>query len=305
MRSSNRDRPGNVSCFNFHLAIDRVDLRVVRSCERSSTGREAGDRDPPDSEVFQFQANDVTWPAVACVCQSTKLGMHSVWTYWNKEEVVFSRRSWFSLIVGVRRALVRSYDHHLPEVFLWLNFTPDPRQVHAERFSFSYLAKTPPPFCREYGFKKFRKLRTTPSLTSLFSCRFQIKSTRQCKLIDLGRSYRTMRERTSSSFMVKCTWASRSTSLHQRCGCSRAYRGHLLSNPALHSQLRALPLKNGRYLLRKLLGTLMTAPNVRFFIFYTMLPCHKCAENEGRYCQTTAWLFMLLNSNFTMVPGSK
>ena len=30
------------------------------------------------SEVFRLQANDVTWPGVACVCMSMKLGMHSV-----------------------------------------------------------------------------------------------------------------------------------------------------------------------------------------------------------------------------------
>ena len=30
------------------------------------------------SEVFQLQANDVTWPGVACVCKSMKLGMHRV-----------------------------------------------------------------------------------------------------------------------------------------------------------------------------------------------------------------------------------
>ena len=52
------------------------------------------------------------------------------------EEVVFSRRSWLSFIVGVRSELVRSYDRHLPVVVPWLNFTPNPQQVQAERFSF-------------------------------------------------------------------------------------------------------------------------------------------------------------------------
>ena len=48
------------------------------------------------SEVFRdrLQANDVTWPGVACVWKSMKLGMHSVWHVETKtEEVVFSRRS--------------------------------------------------------------------------------------------------------------------------------------------------------------------------------------------------------------------
>ena len=30
------------------------------------------------SEVFRLHANDVTWPGVAYVCMSMKLGMHSV-----------------------------------------------------------------------------------------------------------------------------------------------------------------------------------------------------------------------------------
>ena len=55
----------SVSCSMFHLGRDRsrVDLRVVRSCQRRS-------------EVLRQQANDVTWPAVACVFKSMKLGMH-------------------------------------------------------------------------------------------------------------------------------------------------------------------------------------------------------------------------------------
>ena len=57
----------------FHVSprsrsIARVDLRRC--------GDHASDR----SEVFRLhaQANDVTWPGVACVCKSMKLGMHSV-----------------------------------------------------------------------------------------------------------------------------------------------------------------------------------------------------------------------------------
>ena len=55
-------------------SIARVDLRPW--CEQCASDR---------SEVFQLQANDVTWPGVACVCKSMKLGMHSVWTRWNKD----------------------------------------------------------------------------------------------------------------------------------------------------------------------------------------------------------------------------
>ena len=64
--TSNRVRfAGSVSCFTSRsIAIDRA--------RRSARG--ASDR----SEVFRLQANDVTWPGVACVCKSMKLGMHSV-----------------------------------------------------------------------------------------------------------------------------------------------------------------------------------------------------------------------------------
>ena len=51
-------------CFT---SIAIVDLRPW--CEQYASDR---------SEVFQLQANDVTWPGVACVCKSMKLGMHSV-----------------------------------------------------------------------------------------------------------------------------------------------------------------------------------------------------------------------------------
>ena len=44
-----------------------VDLRPW--CEQYASDR---------SEVFRLQANDVTWPGVACVCKSMKRGMHSV-----------------------------------------------------------------------------------------------------------------------------------------------------------------------------------------------------------------------------------
>ena len=117
----------------FHVSprsrsIARVDLR--RWCDHAS------DR----SEVFRQQANDVTclvlrvyasqwnWACTAFEHVETKT-----------EEVVFSRRSWLSFIVGVRSELVRSYDGHLPEVLPWLNFTPDLQQVQAERFSFQFL----------------------------------------------------------------------------------------------------------------------------------------------------------------------
>ena len=68
--ASNRVRfAGSVSCFTS-MAIDRA--RASRSPRRWRD--HASDR----SEVFRLQANDVTWPGVACVCMSMKLGMHSV-----------------------------------------------------------------------------------------------------------------------------------------------------------------------------------------------------------------------------------
>ena len=72
VRSSNRTCTrfaGSVSCFTS-IAIDRVDTCMYGYvwCDHAS------DR----SEEFRLQANDVTWPAVACVCKSMKLGMHSV-----------------------------------------------------------------------------------------------------------------------------------------------------------------------------------------------------------------------------------
>ena len=74
-------------CFMFHLDRDRsrryMYARVVRSCQRSIRS-------------VLTSSKRLTWPAVACVCKSMKLGIHSVWT----------------------------------------NFTPDPQQVQAERFSF-------------------------------------------------------------------------------------------------------------------------------------------------------------------------
>ena len=110
----------------FHLGGDRS--------RRSSCGaimRYASDR----SEVFRLQttshglllrvyASQWNWGCTAFERVETKT-----------EEVVFSRRSWLSFIVGVRSELVRSYDRHLPEVLPWLKFTPDPQQVQAERFS--------------------------------------------------------------------------------------------------------------------------------------------------------------------------
>ena len=46
-------------------------------------------------EVFRLQANDVTWPGVACVCKSMKLGACTAFEHdeTKTEEVVFSRRS--------------------------------------------------------------------------------------------------------------------------------------------------------------------------------------------------------------------
>ena len=58
----------HVSPRSRSIAHVLVDLRRWRD--------HASDR----SEVFRLQANDVTWPGVACVCvcMSMKLGMHSV-----------------------------------------------------------------------------------------------------------------------------------------------------------------------------------------------------------------------------------
>ena len=56
----------------FHVSprsrsIAHVDVRPW--CEQYASDR---------SEVFRLQANDVTWPGVACVCKSMKLSVHSV-----------------------------------------------------------------------------------------------------------------------------------------------------------------------------------------------------------------------------------
>ena len=70
VQSSNRAQfAGSVSCFTS-IAIDRVDTCMYAYvwCDHSSD----------QSKVFRVQANDVTWPAVACVWKSMKLGMHSV-----------------------------------------------------------------------------------------------------------------------------------------------------------------------------------------------------------------------------------
>ena len=120
--SSNRARfAGSVSCFTS-VAIDLVDLRVVRpaidrrcfDCKQTTS----------DGLLLRVYASQWNWACTAFEHAETKT-----------EEVVFLRRDWLSFIIGVRSELVRSYDRHLPEVLPWLNFTPDPQQVQAERFS--------------------------------------------------------------------------------------------------------------------------------------------------------------------------
>ena len=54
----------------FHLNRDRS--------RRSSCGAIMPAIDQKCFDCNLVQANDVTWPAVACVCKSMKLGMHRV-----------------------------------------------------------------------------------------------------------------------------------------------------------------------------------------------------------------------------------
>ena len=102
----------------FHVsARSRSIAWIFVSCNHAS------DR----SEVFRLQANDVTWPSLVLrvhACMEVNETGHAQRLNTKTEEVVFSRRSWFSCIVGVRSELVRSYDRHLPVVVPWLNFTP-------------------------------------------------------------------------------------------------------------------------------------------------------------------------------------
>ena len=59
-------------CFMFHLDRDRS-RRSSRPC-----GAIMPAIDRKCFECNLVQSNDVTWPAVACVCKSMKLGMHRV-----------------------------------------------------------------------------------------------------------------------------------------------------------------------------------------------------------------------------------
>ena len=126
-------RAGCRKCFMFHLGRDRS--------RRSSCGAimPAIDRKCFDCKqttshglLLRVYASRWNWACTAFEHVETKT-----------EEVVFSRRSWLSFIVGVRSELVRPYDRHLPEVLPWLNFTPDPQQVQAERFYFWYQTSGP------------------------------------------------------------------------------------------------------------------------------------------------------------------
>ena len=108
--ASNRLRfAGSVSCFTS-IAIDRAGRSspVLRSCQRSigSVSTASKRRHMPGA-----------W---CCVCMQVNETGHAQLAFEHvetkTEEVVFSRRSWLSFIVGVRSELVRSYDRHLPEV---------------------------------------------------------------------------------------------------------------------------------------------------------------------------------------------
>ena len=123
--------PTTGSVCMFHIVIDRADLCAVRSVKRAI------------GSVSTSTSRKRRHMACCCVCMQVNAHrMHSVCELAERVETktkrvfFFSRRSWFSFVVGLRSALVRSYDHHLPKVFLWLNFTPDPQRVHAEWFSF-------------------------------------------------------------------------------------------------------------------------------------------------------------------------
>ena len=118
---------GSVSCFTSQSIT-----QIYVWCDHASN----------QSEVFQLQANDVTWlfrvHASQCTAHAQRF---NVLKQRPRKWGFFFAKKLISLIVGVRSVLVRSYDHHLPKVFLWLNFTPDPQQVHTERFSLMSVAK--------------------------------------------------------------------------------------------------------------------------------------------------------------------
>ena len=114
--ASNRVRfAGSVSCFTS-IAIDRA--HTSRSSPRRWRDH-ASDR----SEVYRLQANDVTWPGVACVCMSMKTG-HAQRLNMLKERP----RKWF----------FREEVDFLASLAFVVNcgHTIDLQQVQAKRFSF-------------------------------------------------------------------------------------------------------------------------------------------------------------------------
>ena len=99
-------------------------LGTQRMSRRSSAGREAVDQIDRIRRCFRsskrrhVDLRGLLLRKTCCICMHIKLGIHSAWTSWNKDRAsgYFSRRSWFySIIVGVRSAVVRWYDRHLPE----------------------------------------------------------------------------------------------------------------------------------------------------------------------------------------------
>ena len=116
---------GSVSCFTCtSIAIDcacrsscgAIMPAIVRKCFDCKQTTSHG-------LVLCVYASQLNWGCTAFEHVETKT-----------EDVFFWRRSWLSFI-GVHSEIVRSYDRHLPEVVPWLNFTPDPQQLQAERFS--------------------------------------------------------------------------------------------------------------------------------------------------------------------------
>ena len=115
-------------CFMFHLDHDRSHTcmymhtcGVVRSCQRS-IGSLCFDFKQTTSHGLLLRVYASQWNWACTAFEHVEL------------EVVFF--FYFLSSLALRSELVRSYDRHLPEVLPWLNFTPDPQLVQAERFSF-------------------------------------------------------------------------------------------------------------------------------------------------------------------------
>ena len=112
----------------FHVSPRSRSIAHVL-CSRSSPRRwrDHHDHASDRSEVFRLQANDVTWPGVACVCMSG----HAQRLNMLKERP----RKWF----------FREEVDFLASLAFVVNcgHTIDLQQVQAKRFSFKYAYKQP------------------------------------------------------------------------------------------------------------------------------------------------------------------